>query len=145
MFFFSTFEIQMSQKISISPQHELCNILDSIKILATSTLQYFPSFSNSFLFFLKQLMFQKINSICAGRFSNFCLPKYILTPKDFLKSMFCRNIFNFQRVLNFFINVISIFCLSNILVIFKNPCKIDNATFDSFFKLLATFFCYSVV
>ena len=34
-FFFATFEIQMLQKLPESLQHELCNILESIKILAT--------------------------------------------------------------------------------------------------------------
>ena len=44
-FFFATFEIQMLQKFSKSLQHELCNILESFKILATWTLQHYSIFS----------------------------------------------------------------------------------------------------
>ena len=47
VFFFATFEIQMLQKFSKSLQHELCNILESFKILATWTLQHYSIFSKS--------------------------------------------------------------------------------------------------
>ena len=51
------------QKFSKSLQHGLCNILESAKILATLTLQHFPSFQNLCNIFLQQLVMLQKNHI----------------------------------------------------------------------------------